>query len=47
RGKRNEPAYISKVAARIAEVKAVSIEKVAAATTKNALALFDPEKEKQ
>jgi len=46
RGKRNEPAYMIKVAEKIAEVKAVSIEKVAAITTKNALSLFEPRTDK-
>ena len=45
RGKRNEPAYMLKVAEKIAGAKAVSTENVAAATTKNALALFGNNKE--
>ena len=40
RGKRNEPAYVSDVARKIAEIKGVSQEEVAAATLKNALSVF-------
>jgi len=40
RGKRNEPAYVVKVAEQIAAVKGISIEEVAAQTTKNARNLF-------
>lgn len=40
RGKRNEPAYVVKVAEKIAQVKGLSVEKVAIATTRNARALF-------
>lgn len=40
RGKRNEPAYIPLIAQQIAEIKAVSLEVVAAMTTKNAESLF-------
>ena len=40
RGKRNESSYIPLIAAKIAEIKGVSIEEVAAATTANALNLF-------
>jgi TatD DNase family protein len=40
RGKRNESAYIYKVAEKIAAIKAVSIEKVAQVTTANAEAVF-------
>lgn len=40
RGKRNEPAYVALVAARIAEVKHLPLDEVASRTTENALALF-------
>lgn len=40
RGKRNEPAYLSYVVARLADVKGVSVEEVAAVTTANAEKLF-------
>ncbi|MBI5147654.1 MAG: TatD family hydrolase [Parcubacteria group bacterium] len=40
RGKRNEPAYIGAVAERIAALKGVSAEKIAAATTENAKRFF-------
>jgi len=40
RGKRNEPAYIPYIAARIAELKQVSIDTVAEITTQTALKLF-------
>jgi TatD DNase family protein len=40
RGKRNEPAYLKYVVEKLAEVKVVSIEDVAAATTANAEKLF-------
>jgi TatD DNase family protein len=40
RGKRNEPAYVRFVAETIAQVKAVAIDEVAAATTANVRALF-------
>lgn len=44
RGTRNEPAKIVRVAARIAELKGVSVEQIAAQTTQNALELFAREK---
>lgn len=40
RGKRNEPSYIPLVAARIAEIKKLSLEEVMTSTTQNALGLF-------
>ncbi len=40
RGKRNEPAYVAAVAARVAELRGESIEQVAADTTANAARLF-------
>ncbi|MDD4179575.1 MAG: TatD family hydrolase [Candidatus Margulisbacteria bacterium] len=40
RGKRNEPSYVVKVAEKIAEVKGLSIEDVAIASTRNAKQLF-------
>lgn len=40
RGKRNESAYVVHVAEKLAEVKKVSLEDVAAITTKNALKIF-------
>jgi TatD DNase family protein len=40
RGKRNQPGYIPLVAAKVAEIKGITIEEVAAATTKNAMNLF-------
>ncbi|CAH1586230.1 TatD family hydrolase [Vibrio owensii] len=41
RGKRNEPAYTSLVAARVAELRGESLEAIDALTTKNAEALFN------
>lgn len=41
RGKRNEPAYTSLVAARVAELRGESLEVIDALTTKNAEALFN------
>ncbi|GAB3225741.1 TatD family hydrolase [Hymenobacter seoulensis] len=40
RGKRNEPAYLPLVARRVAEILGKEVEEVAAATTRNTLALF-------
>jgi len=40
RGKRNESAYITYIAQKIAEIKSIDIEKVAEITTKNAKQLF-------
>ena len=41
RGQRNEPSYIPRIAQKIAEIKNVSLEKVAADTTENASRLFE------
>jgi len=40
RGRRNEPSFVRSVAQKIAELKGVSVESVAEATTKNAKTLF-------
>jgi TatD DNase family protein len=40
RGTRNEPSYVVKVAERIAELKGLTVEEVALATTRNARQLF-------
>lgn len=40
RGKRNESSYLPLVAAKLAEVKGISLEQIAQATTQNASALF-------
>lgn len=40
RGKRNEPDYILKVAEKIAEIKKISVEEVAAVTTQNSIDVF-------
>lgn len=42
RGKRNESAYILEIATELAEARQMSLEEVAAITTKNALGLFQP-----
>ena len=42
RGQRNEPAYVAHTVAALAVVRGVSSEDLAAQTTQNALALFDP-----
>ncbi|MGV3541213.1 MAG: TatD family hydrolase [Rufibacter sp.] len=41
RGKRNEPSYLPFVAQRIAQIKSLTLEEVAAATTANAVNLFN------
>ena len=41
RGKRNEPIYVEEVARRIAEIKGISFDEVAQATTENAIKLFE------
>jgi TatD DNase family protein len=40
RGKRNQPAYITHVAEKIADLKQISIEEVSTTTTANAVTLF-------
>ncbi|HPN96634.1 MAG TPA: TatD family hydrolase [Candidatus Moranbacteria bacterium] len=40
RGERNEPAYVRFVAEKIAEIKGVTLEEIAKATTKNAKSMF-------
>ena len=42
RGKRNEPAFVAAVAARVAELRGVELEVVAAQSTANARRLFRP-----
>jgi TatD DNase family protein len=41
RGKRNEPAYVALTAAKLAEVRGVDVEQVAAETTANTIRFFD------
>ena len=41
RGRRNEPAYVAHTAAKLAEIKGISAEALAAATTQNFFALYD------
>ena len=41
RGKENQPAYIKYVAQEIANIRGISVEEVASATTKNALKIFN------
>lgn len=41
RGKRNESGYIPLIAEKIAQIKGISVEEVALATTKNALDIFE------
>ena len=40
RGKRNEPAYVQLVAAKLAEIKGISVEEVCQRTTANACQIF-------
>ncbi|MCH8993889.1 MAG: TatD family hydrolase [Chloroflexi bacterium] len=42
RGQRNEPAYVGEAVAKIAELRGEPVERVAEATTENALRLFAP-----
>jgi TatD DNase family protein len=40
RGKRNESAYLLPIAQKLSEIKAVSLEEIAAVTTQNANEIF-------
>jgi TatD DNase family protein len=40
RGKRNESAYLLPIAQKLSEIKAVSLEEIAAVTTQNAKEVF-------
>ncbi|MDH5702361.1 MAG: TatD family hydrolase [Candidatus Bathyarchaeota archaeon] len=40
RGKRNEPAFLLFIAKKIAEVKGISVDELAEATTENAKEIF-------
>jgi TatD DNase family protein len=40
RGKRNEPAYVAAVAARVADLRGEPLDQVALTSTANAVALF-------
>ena len=41
RGKRNEPSYLKMIVAKLAEIKALSVDEIAAITSSNARKLFD------
>jgi TatD DNase family protein len=41
RGKRNEPSYVLYTAAKVAELKGLSLDEVAAQTTRNACKIFN------
>jgi TatD DNase family protein len=41
RGKRNEPAYVARVAERLAEVQSTSLDRVHELTGRNAAEIFD------
>ena len=40
RGKKNQPAYVAEVAKKVAELKAMAVEKLALSTSRNSAALF-------